>query len=547
MPVRADTLEPMPDGRRLLRLDTQRQDARLSVAAGLMRGRSTGQWLVLVVALFALFWLTALVSTSISPPADNIEQMLWVQSLQWGYYKHPPLPTWLYWIPAKLFGAHAWTTYLAGALVNLASIALFWHLLRQLRGPRFGYIAVLAALCITYYNVRFTNYNHNTVLMLVSTASAALCWQACTTGRLRWWLGLGIALGLGMLTKYQIAIAMTSVMAFWLHQRGWKVVAQRRGLLLAILIASVMFVPHVMWLREHDFGPVTYAIDSSLVAGLSMPERIVDVLNWLADQLLNRALPAWLLLICVATLKRRANRVDGGGESGSLPARSSKPANLQRDDARALILIWGLVPLGFVSLVGLSAGSRLILPWGTPHLLFAVPAAMELFRSRVRWRAISIRHVTAVFMAIQAALILFNVGTSVLGPAILRNQHWRSFDSAAMARQLEPALRKALAGRQLAAIAGPEVLAASLAHELPEKPVVLIDGRLDRSPWVNAAMLASGPTLQLQLGMPLPDGATVGADYPDTWWRLSWPPRLVSAIAGNTTDGVADPKKESQP
>ena len=26
---------------------------------------------------------------------DNIEQFNWSQSLQWGYSKHPPLPTWL--------------------------------------------------------------------------------------------------------------------------------------------------------------------------------------------------------------------------------------------------------------------------------------------------------------------------------------------------------------------------------------------------------------------------------------------------------------------
>lgn len=130
MPVRADTLEVTPGVRRWLRQDAHRQDVPAPVVTGLLRGRSTGQWLVLVVALFALLWLTTLVSTSVSPPADNIEQMLWVQSLQWGYYKHPPLPTWLYWIPIKLFGPQVWTTYLMAALANLASIALFWHLMR---------------------------------------------------------------------------------------------------------------------------------------------------------------------------------------------------------------------------------------------------------------------------------------------------------------------------------------------------------------------------------------------------------------------------------
>lgn len=222
-----------------------------------------------LVPLFALVWMTSLAMTSASPPADNIEQMLWVQSLQWGYHKHPPLPTWLFWVPAHLFGNEVITTYMAAALTNLASIALFWQLMRRLRGPRFAFITVLAVLCISYYNARFTTYNHNTVLMLLSTACAALCWQSCTTGKLRWWIALGVALGLGLLTKYQIAVTMASVFAFWLTQGGWKRLALRRGLLVASLIALLMFVPHVQWLRDHDFGPIGYAIDSSLGARLT--------------------------------------------------------------------------------------------------------------------------------------------------------------------------------------------------------------------------------------------------------------------------------------
>jgi hypothetical protein len=364
---------------------------------------------------------------------------------------------------------------------------------------------------------------------------------------LRWWIGLGVTLGLGMLTKYQIAVSMASVLAFWLHQRGWRDVAQRRGLLLAMLIASLMFVPHLWWLREHDFGPVGYAIESSLGAHLSVPERVADGANWLADQLLNRALPAWLLLLSIVMLHRRSHRVERTVTPGTAASTASRPAQPQPDAARALILIWGLLPLGFMPLVGLVAGSHLHLPWGTPHLLFAVPAIMELLRSRIRWNSMALRHVTATFLVIQGASMLMSIGTSAWGPASLRDHHWRSFDSAAMARQLEPALRKALAGSQLVAVSGPEVLAAALAQALPERPVVLIDGQLDRSPWVAAATLARGPVLQLQVGTPLPDGVPVGGAFADTWWRLSWPPKPPRTHAGTTPGAVQVSPEASLP
>ena len=80
-----------------------------------------------ILLVFGIVWLTHLACTSLSPPTDNIEQLTWVRSLELGYDKHPPLPTWLLWLPAKVFGATAWTSYLAGATCTLGTIALLWQ------------------------------------------------------------------------------------------------------------------------------------------------------------------------------------------------------------------------------------------------------------------------------------------------------------------------------------------------------------------------------------------------------------------------------------
>lgn len=475
--------------------------------------------LALLIALFASTWIGALVISSASPPADNIEQILWVQSLQWGYYKHPPIPTWLFWIVVQLFGRTVGASYLAAVLTNFASLAVFWHLMRRLRGQHFATTALLAGLCITYYNLRFTTYNHNTVLMLVSTASAALCWQACTTRKMAWWIGLGVMLGIGLLTKYQIAVTMASVLAFWLHQKGWKSAALRRGLLVACLIALVLFVPHLQWLRRHDFGPVGYAIESSLGAGLSLPSRLIDALNWLGDQCLNRALPAWILLASILVRHRRLAMVQ---TDASLKVALPRPTH-HADSTHAFLMCWGLVPLVFMPLVGLLAGSQLHRPWGTPFLLFAVPVVMDLLRSRIRWDSIPLAHVAVPFMIIQTAMLLLSIATSPVGPTRLHDHHWRSFDSISMARQIEPALHTALAGKAIAAIDGPQLLAGVLALQLPGQPAVLIDGSLDRSPWLSAATLASGPTLHIHSGSPRAGDQAVGTAYPDIFWKLTWP------------------------
>ena len=141
--------------------------------------------LLAAVAAFAVAWLWVLNYTSLVAPVDNIEQLVWVRSLEWGYHKHPPLPTWLMWLPAHLFGVQKWTSYLTGAAVTLSGIGLLYLLLVDMRGRRHAAVAVLGVLCITYYNDRLYYYNHNVVLMACVSAAALLCWKACESGSVR--------------------------------------------------------------------------------------------------------------------------------------------------------------------------------------------------------------------------------------------------------------------------------------------------------------------------------------------------------------------------
>ena len=429
--------------------------------------------------VFAIIWLVALGFTTSSAPSDNIAQLTWVRSLEWGYYKHPPLPTWLIWLPAHAFGLSVWVSYLMGAVTTLGAFAIMWRLLRTLRGSAFADIALMAGLCLTYYNKRLFYYNHNVVLLLLSVACAALLWQAYTSRRLRWWIALGVAIGLGALTKYQIAVTVVSVLAFVAHQRAWRDPAHRVGLLGAGLTALLLLVPHIEWLRGHDFGPIGYAVESSLGVGLGAPARIENTLLWLVDQLLSRGVPAFALLGVAAWQLRR---------SGSAPrALSLTPSTPDRDPARALIFAWGIVPLCLMPLIGIFLGAELKGHWGTAFLIFAVPAAMEL-APRGFWDRIDWLKLLPAFLVIQGALLSEEFAVSSDGRASFGFHHLKALDSAAYAKVIADRARAELGGR-IHVVSGPERQAGILAIELPDKPLVLIDGRPDRSPWISAGLV----------------------------------------------------------
>lgn len=484
--------------------------------ARLRQDNDAGATVALGLFLFAAVWLLHLSYTSLSPPTDNIEQLTWVHSIEWGYYKHPPLPTWLIWLPAQAFGANAWTSYGTGAAFTLGSMALLWSLLSRLRGHTYAALAVLAVLCVTYYNGRLYYYNHNVVLMFCATASLLLCWKAHTTRQLRWWAALGAALGLGALAKYQIAVTMASVLAFWLQQRGWQDARQRTGLLLAALIVLLIFVPHLLWLRTHDFGPIEYAMQSSLGAHLGTEARWADALHWLIDQLLNRAVPAWLLIAWAVYAAR--------GRLVPLGRPALAPSDSKSDDsARTLLLLWGFVPLIFMPTVGIVFGADLQLQWGTPFLLFAVPAAMELMSRRITWSRFSLRPALNAFVLIQALLLVLSHLTSPRGPEVLRDHHWRAFDSEALAKLLEEPARRAIAGGRICVVSGPGASAGALALQLTDRPLVLINGRLDQSPWVSADQVNGCGVLELREGLPSPIDQPVGQRFPHLSWRIVQP------------------------
>ena len=78
--------------------------ARLRAWAG-RRVVLDGGGVALLMAVYGLVWVLLYALTTLSPPVDNVEQLVWLRSMEWGYFKHPPLPTWILGAVATVFDA----------------------------------------------------------------------------------------------------------------------------------------------------------------------------------------------------------------------------------------------------------------------------------------------------------------------------------------------------------------------------------------------------------------------------------------------------------
>ena len=101
-------------------------------------------WATLAYLVFhALIWTLLPALSHRAPPWDNIEQLVWTQSLEWGYYKHPPAPTWWMYFWTQLLGRSLWVTYFAAQLSVVLMLACIWRIALLVTTPVRAFTAVV--------------------------------------------------------------------------------------------------------------------------------------------------------------------------------------------------------------------------------------------------------------------------------------------------------------------------------------------------------------------------------------------------------------------
>ncbi len=193
----------------------------------------------------------------------------YAQHFDYGYLDHPLMVAWMIRAGVALLG----NTELAvrsGAFLCWVGTGYFaWRLARELFGREAALGALmLAAVLPAYFFFGF---------FMSPDAPQTACWaasvyfahRALAKGEARAWLALGAALGLGMISKYTIALLAIAVVLFVLldrRSRGW---LARREPYLGALIALVLFSPVIAWNWQHDWISFFFQSRGRIESGFS--------------------------------------------------------------------------------------------------------------------------------------------------------------------------------------------------------------------------------------------------------------------------------------
>jgi len=240
--------------------------------------------------------------------------------LAWGFVAYPPLTPFVGRVALLLFGRSLVGLRLFSSLAIAAATVLAGMIARELggrRGAQFLAAAAVAIAPVALGSGSLFQYVSFDYLWWVVIAYSVV--RLLNTGDARWWLAIGAATGLGVLTKYTIAFFTAGFALALLFTPGRRYLASRWlwiGAALSVAIAA----PNLIWQAQHGFVSLDFLrsihardvrigrADHFLPEQLFVPANVFTIPLWVAgligllvSQGMRRyRVLAWTFLITVA-------------------------------------------------------------------------------------------------------------------------------------------------------------------------------------------------------------------------------------------------------
>ena len=436
--------------------------------------------------LMVLGWACLAWSVNTAQYGDHFEQFGWAQSLEWGYHKHPPLPTWLLGLSVRAFGLHPWWPTLLAALCIALNLLLTWRIgCALLDRPRAG-LAVLLAGLQQGFAAKAQLFNHNSVMVVCISLAVWLALRAAAEPRRQGrWIALGLVAGLALLAKYQSALPLAGVLVALGLSGGLAGTAARRGAVLAVVLALALFVPHLLWVAEHGWTTLAYASQSGV--SLTPLQRLRSLLSFLVIQL--RIVAPALVLLALLHWRLRAAAVQTEGEA---------PAAAAAFRRGWLIGLVG-VPVAGVVTASLLGGLKLQDHWGIQTFQYLGLGLAALWPAG---RRLDVPR--AVALALMLHLLWFAEYASPrllpqLGSARARVDQF--YPAEAMARTVEQAWHEAVGPCPLRHVRGPN-FETGLVGVYGHEQAAMLDIGAPPPSWLDREALRRGGHVAVRLDAP---------------------------------------------
>jgi Dolichyl-phosphate-mannose-protein mannosyltransferase len=182
---------------------------------------------------------------------DELSLLDDARHLSWGYVAYPPITPLFARLSLLLFGTSLPGFRFFSWLVQAIAVVLTGLMARELGGSRRAQIfAALAAVPFCLGGGALMTYISFDYLCWVLAAYFII--RLLKTGDPRWWLAIGAALGLGMLSKYTMGFFTLGIVGAVLLTDARRFL-RSKWLWLGVAISILLFLPNLLWQARHHF------------------------------------------------------------------------------------------------------------------------------------------------------------------------------------------------------------------------------------------------------------------------------------------------------
>ncbi len=184
---------------------------------------------------------------------DELQFLSDARHMDWGFVAYPPLTPFIEHLSLVLFGLSLVGLRLFSVIAQATAILITGLMARELGGARLAqFTAALAVALSPLPLFEGTEFQYTTFDYLWWVLIAYFTIRLLRADNPRWWLAIGAAVGLGLLTKYAIVFFIAGILGGVVLSRARKFLSSGwfwAGISLALLIC----LPNFLWQVHHDF------------------------------------------------------------------------------------------------------------------------------------------------------------------------------------------------------------------------------------------------------------------------------------------------------
>ncbi|MCB9419070.1 MAG: glycosyltransferase family 39 protein [Ardenticatenaceae bacterium] len=181
--------------------------------------------------------------------------------LAWGYVAYPPLTPFVGRLALELFGPSLVGIRFFAALAQSGAMVVTGLMARELGGTRRAQVlAALAAAIAPMSLIMGALFQYIAFDYLWWVLIAYLLIRLLKSDNPRWWLGLGAVIGLGMMTKYTLAVFVAGLIVGVIATPARKQL-KSPWLWGGVALSLLIFLPNLIWQIQHDFISLEFLSD----------------------------------------------------------------------------------------------------------------------------------------------------------------------------------------------------------------------------------------------------------------------------------------------